>query len=147
MVRSKAKVIAVSSAQTIQLKCLGYPLPNVTCLFVPQMLNEQLQRIPIRFETKPIENINVVPISWFRHEINFDITPNEAGVIHCMAENSAGRAELEMCVEKYLFIYNSHAGHSINVGQELTLLCIISNEELHSEWYLNGVRKDSMDGK
>lgn len=147
MVRSKVKVITVGSSQTIQLQCIGYPLPKVTCLLVPHMINEQLQRIPIRLETKTITNITVASITWFRHKINFDVTPNEAGVLHCMAENSVGRAELGMCVEKNLFIHNTHAGQSIYVGQEVTLLCISSDEYAFIDWYLNGNLKDSVDGK
>lgn len=149
MVLSHVDFIAIdiTHAMYVEFKYAGYPMPNFTCFFEPQTLDRQLKRIENKSERKSIESVHVTSSSLFRHEIKFDFTQTESGVIRCIAENSFGRADVDICVEAKFFIHNFDGDRPINVGQELLLLCINSDDSTDIDWYLNKTLIESIDGE
>lgn len=96
-------------------------------------------------------NVTVTTTSLFWHTIQMEFEPTESGNVTCVATNSEGFDDIEICVERDFSIYSFNANPPIIVGKELTLLCIStvgeSDDELRLDWFLNGAFVPSASGK
>lgn len=145
--------LAINSTNNTKMKldAVGYPLPHFECSFQPTAFNKEIQRT----ETKPgsdlMLNVTVTTTSLFWHTIQLEFEPIASGNVTCVATNSEGFDDIEICVERDFSIYSFDANQTINVGQELTLLCISTvgepDGELRLDWFLNGVYVPSAGGK
>lgn len=133
-----------SHKTNVQFTSNGYPIPRVTCTFVPHILNKQLERIAVDSESESIE-YRIKNISMLDQYMELDIMANRAGEIRCIANNSMGVSHMEICVENDFYIQSFGADRPINFGQELTLLCV--HFRANANWYVNDTCIETNTGK